>query len=122
MATPNRFRDWLNAQLARKGWIQADLARASGITTAQISRIMSGRRGIGRESCNAIAKALGVPPETVLRAAGLLPDEPEENELTEELIYIFNQLTAESQVRAVAQLRALKDADERIYSVEKSPR
>jgi len=65
--------DWLQIELQKRGWIQADLSRASGIPTPTISRIINGRQRCGEESCRKIGKALGYPPEVVMRAAGLLP-------------------------------------------------
>jgi transcriptional regulator with XRE-family HTH domain len=77
MSTDTDFPGWLQAELKRQGMSQADLARESGLSTAAISRIMGGSRGVGAEACNAIAKALNLPPETVFRRAGLLPEETE---------------------------------------------
>jgi transcriptional regulator with XRE-family HTH domain len=37
------FSDWLLQEMIKKGWSQADLARASGLTTAAVSKYMSGR-------------------------------------------------------------------------------
>jgi transcriptional regulator with XRE-family HTH domain len=71
------FSDWLNAELIRRDMSQADLARDSGLTTAAISRFMSGSRNASAEACSAIAKALNLPPEVVFREAGLLPPERE---------------------------------------------
>ena len=71
------FIDWLNNELNKRGWTQADLARQSGITTAGISRIMTGERKPGKDICTAIADALRYPPETIFRIARLLPNKPE---------------------------------------------
>ncbi len=73
----------------------------------------------------AIAQAFHLPVEVVTEwtRGHRTQEEPRDEELTSELIYVFRQLSGESKVRALAQIRALKDADERIkYTVERSPR
>ncbi len=71
------FAHWLLDQINSRGWTQADLARASNLTTAGISRILAGTRGPGTEACTGIAKALNLPVSYVFQQAGLLPPEPE---------------------------------------------
>ena len=78
MSTDTNFSGWLQEELKKRGMSQADLSRKSGLSTAAVSRIMGGSRGVGAEACTAIARALKLPPETVFRQAGLLPWEPEE--------------------------------------------
>ena len=86
MVTPE-FSVWLQAELEHRGWDQAELARRSEVTPAQISRILSQTRRPGPDACLAIARALRVPPEEVFRRAGLLPPtgelDPAVRELTE---------------------------------------
>lgn len=67
------FGTWLLDELKERNMIQAELARACKITTAQMSRIISGTRNPGKDTIVKIAKALKIPPEVVFRAAGLLP-------------------------------------------------
>lgn len=69
---------WIDAQLKTRGWSQADLARRSGISSATITRIKTGERGIGPEVCAAIARSFGYPPELVMRKAGLIQEEKTE--------------------------------------------
>lgn len=50
-----------------RGWSAWDLARVSGVE--HIRRILKGRqRGVNKETAEAIAEALGVPLERVVRA------------------------------------------------------
>lgn len=67
------FGDWLQRELDNRGWDQAELSRRSGISSAQVSRIVTGGRRPGRDSIDGIARALRLPPEDVLRQAGILP-------------------------------------------------
>lgn len=90
------FTDWLLKQLRKENWSQADLARASGLTTAAISKYVSGRIP-DKDALREIARAFKLPPETVFRAAGILPQQSEESELSKELQYFVEQLPMEIQ-------------------------
>lgn len=52
---------------------QSELARLAKLGRGTISNIMSGNRQVGQDTISAIARALKLPPETVFRAAGILP-------------------------------------------------
>ena len=72
------FSDWLNEQMRREGWSQADLARAAGLGPATIYKMLNSKsKRPHPDSCLGIAKALKLAPETVFRAAKILPTEPE---------------------------------------------
>ncbi len=67
------FRDWLQDEMNKRDISQAELSRLTGITPAQISRIMSDSRGVGEKTIRSIADGLRIPIDEVFRAAGLLP-------------------------------------------------
>lgn len=73
MAYKTSFADWLENELVKREISQAELARRAGVTRSAINGVLTGYRGIGVEMCNGIAKALGIPPDEVFRAAGFLP-------------------------------------------------
>lgn len=73
------FNEWLLEQLKANNWSQADLARATGLSNAAISRYFGGRIP-DKEELRRIAHALKLPPEFVFEKAGLLPTKPKENE------------------------------------------
>ena len=113
------FITWLIDQMDRHGWNNSELARRAGIGPSGISMIINEQRAPGVDFCRAIARALGLPPETVFRQAGLLPpdanhDAPEQREL----LYLFEQLPDEdrglvlSMVRAVVRERAATTTNE----------
>lgn len=77
------FKDWLKAELNERGLTQSDLARKTNLSTAAVSLVMNGKRGVGEEFIQAVAKALNLPAETVFRAAGLLPPVPDDAEYLE---------------------------------------
>lgn len=72
------FSDWIQEQLAARGWDQAELARRMNMTSAQVSRVVTGGRGAGVDFSIALARALGVPREEVFRARGWLLRAPAE--------------------------------------------
>jgi len=93
MGNAEEFALWLQAEMDRHDWTQADLSRISNISKPQIARVLSGSRGIGPDACNAIARALRLPPELVFRKAGLLPpSETSEDEDIERTNHILPQL------------------------------
>lgn len=84
--------EWLTQEITKAGITQADLARKSGVSTAQIARAVNGTRGLSENSITAIAEALKIPPEQAFRDVGFLPPVPERTEQTDRLLYLFNQL------------------------------
>jgi transcriptional regulator with XRE-family HTH domain len=86
------FADWLREKLKKENWSQAELSRRSGVSPAQITRVISGERGLGEQSILAIAQALKLPPEEVFRAAGLLPSVSAERSKINELEHLANML------------------------------
>lgn len=81
------FGQWLTEELEKRDMNQSDLARASNITTAQISRIISGRRGVGEQALTAIAHALRLPPDLVFEKAGVLPPKTELSPIKRALLH-----------------------------------
>jgi transcriptional regulator with XRE-family HTH domain len=67
------FQDWLEEEMNRRGWTQAELARRSHISQPTLSRIVTETRQVGPDVALAIAHALGESPVKVYRMAGLLP-------------------------------------------------
>jgi len=98
----NSFASWLNKELDEQSWTQSELARRAGLSRGTLSNITSGSKGIGEETCRAIARAFNIPPETVFRAAGILPNHPGTDEDFEELKHLFSQMTDEEQLEFLA--------------------
>ena len=68
------FAIWLESERVARGWPQTLLAERAELSDTQMSRLMRGDRQPGIDSIKGIARALGVPIETVMRHAGWLPD------------------------------------------------
>ncbi len=97
LMTNQDFSSWLQDKLTNKGWSQADLSRETGLSTGGVAQLMNGRRNPGPEACTAIAKAFGLPPDAVFRAAGLLPSKSELDAQTERMIHLLSQMTEDEQ-------------------------
>jgi transcriptional regulator with XRE-family HTH domain len=101
------FADWLREELKKRDWSQADLSKKAGISPSQVTRVLSGERGIGEESLNAIARALNISPITVFRKAGLLPEEGRQEVSFEDWMYLISQLDPqdEEELRKIAEMK-----------------
>lgn len=87
------FVDWLLEEMNKQGLSQAALAKKAHVSRAAISNLINGARGAGRDLLVSIARGLGLPPETVFRAAGLFPASPDIDEDYENLKYMFEQMS-----------------------------
>lgn len=70
------FVDWLIAEMNARGWNNSELARRAGVVPSTISMVVSRQKRPGLDLCVGIASALHIPPEDVLRSAGLIPPMP----------------------------------------------
>jgi transcriptional regulator with XRE-family HTH domain len=116
------IREFLEAEMGKRGWKQADLARASNLDSAVISNIINGRRKMGEETGRAIAHAFRIPVEEVFRAAGLLPPVSEENSKKEELNYLLNMLDDDDLQEIIKYARyRLEDKENKKQTSRKPP-
>ena len=88
----DNFGIWLLQELEAKNMTQAKLARACGISTAQMSRIVSGSRGVSNDTLIAMADALQISRESILRAAKLLPLLPERDINIERIHHLLGSI------------------------------
>lgn len=107
------FGDWLKAVLDEKGISQAELARRIKVQPSQISHIISGERGTSPEGYLSIARALNLSPETVYRAAGLLPPKPEIDEQIEQIMHEVTQMDQQDQAEVLAYVRMKRNLREK---------
>lgn len=89
------FPQWLRQELEKREWSQVDLSRKTGISNAQVTRILSGERGFGVEALVAISNALNISPITIIRKAGLLPPGPDDKINFEDWQYLLEKMTPE---------------------------
>ncbi len=100
MTMAKDFVTWLTKEMEDRGWNNSELARRAGLVPSAISQVIAGNRGTGPEFCRSVARALGLPPETVFRRAGLLPGlaGPEEDVTFGELLDVVRNLSVEERV------------------------
>ena len=72
----NKFGDWINEQVAIRGWSFRELGRRAGKSHATISNVVAGKTKPTFDLCDGIAQAFGEKPVDVFRLAGLLPPAP----------------------------------------------
>ena len=99
------FEEWLTVEMEKRVWSQSDLARHSGLSQAQVSRVANGLRPPGNDFCKAVAKAFKLPEEIVMRKAGILDPETDLKEKEEELLYLFRKLPDTEKVEAIRYIR-----------------
>lgn len=108
------FNDWLIEEMNRRDWSQADLARRSGLSSAGLSRILSGRRGIGYDACVSISDALDLPIEIVLRKAGFLPEDGAPSHISDQIIaYKVAELPQHQKDQVLQFIEFLQDQNDR---------
>ena len=90
--TTNDFADWLGKALTTHNLTAAELARRAGVDKGVISRLINHERTPSPETLSSIATALQLPPETIFRAAGLLPPEAEAEAPAEFILWLKNEL------------------------------
>lgn len=86
------FGRWLQHQLDRRGWRQAEFARRVSASTGTVSHWITGSRLPSPDSCDRIADAFHIDVETVLRQAGHLPDPGTIDEYEAEIISLVRRI------------------------------
>lgn len=117
------FSEWLQAEMDKRGWSQSDLARSSDLNRAVINKLLNGKSHPQPTTLEAISRALKIPIEMTYRAAGLLPNNTENDENIEEAIYVLKNIhSSQRKATAVALLKALINEEENERRAEKAKR
>jgi transcriptional regulator with XRE-family HTH domain len=103
------FINWLIEEMKKRGWNNSELARRAGVVPSTVSMVLSEQQRPGLEFCTGVAQALNMPPDKILRLAGLLPPLPPSVEEEQELISIFRSVPANARIIVMQMLRGLKD-------------
>ena len=85
----NSFGYWLQDRMNEKGLTQRELARRAHVSQGSVGNVIRGDRKPGEKLCRALAIVLGLPPEEVFRAAGILPPDPGKPPGFEEWVYLY---------------------------------
>lgn len=74
------FTRWLQGELDKRDWRQANLVKKGRINSGLLSQILSGFRNPGPDTLMKIADALGIPREIVFGKFGYLSEPTDEKE------------------------------------------
>jgi len=108
-----RFSEWLQEEIDKRGWSQADCARSANLNRAVINKLLNGKSQPQPSTLAAIARAFKLPIETTYRAAGLLPPSSDHDDSTLELMYIFKSIQSpQRKATAIMLLKALITEEE----------
>jgi transcriptional regulator with XRE-family HTH domain len=117
------FSEWLQAEMDKRGWSQSDLARSAELNRAVINKLLNGKSHPQPTTLEAISRALRIPIEITYRAAGLLPNNTDNDETIEEAIYVLKNIqSTQRKATAVALLKALINEEENEQRAEKGKR
>jgi len=107
------FPDWLQSELDKRRWSQADLAYSAGISRAVVNKLLNRKTYPQPDTLQAIARAFKIPVETVYRAAGLLPQETESETFEAEIVHKLKLIKSPKRRKtALSLLQALIDEEE----------
>lgn len=102
------FGTWLLEEIGKRDWSQSELARKSGLTRQSISDYVNRRRANpDPQALRKIAQALHLSPETVFAAAGLLPEEKDDDPGLSEWIHRYISASPAEREQLIAFARFL---------------
>ncbi len=113
------FAEWLNGELQKRGWNQAELARRAGISREAVSTTLSRKRKPGFQVCSGIAHAFGIPIMDVFRLAGLTPPLPVDTPIMKEFRELFAGLPLDEQKKTLRFLRCFAEASKADKEINK---
>jgi transcriptional regulator with XRE-family HTH domain len=102
---------YLNAEMDRRGWSLRQMARRAVISHTTVVKMANGVGHPEVETCQALARALEVPVEDILRMAGILPSAPPPNQVRERVRVVY-EVNGDDLVLRL--WRALSPEDQRI--------
>lgn len=105
---------FIENELKTRGWSHRELARRAGVSQTSVSGTLAGQRSPGADFCLKLAKALGEPPEKMLRLAGLLPSVPilDGSPEIQEFLEIARNMSPNTRQQALKYLRFLYENEE----------
>jgi len=105
--------EWLAGEMTRRNLNQRELSRQSGLAHSSVGRALNPSENVSFEVCMKLAYALNKNPVSVLEMAGLVPRTHPNQAAERDLIFLFNQLSAEQKDQAVTYIKFLLDGKPR---------
>lgn len=106
------FLRFVDMELEKRNWTRNQLAQKAGLSSSYFTMLSKGSRQIGPDACSKIAEAFRLPKETVFRAAGLLPQVSELEELREQILAETGKMTREEQREVLKYIRFRNEVNE----------
>ena len=115
------FINWLTALMNERGLKPADIARTGYVTDSAVSLLLSMKtKSVSFEMCQAIAKAADVPLVVVFEAAGILPEDPNDDPITRTAAQLLRDLPSDDKREILEYIRLRKKfAEERQHEAHK---
>jgi transcriptional regulator with XRE-family HTH domain len=96
----NQFAEWLEAEMTRRGWTQAELARRADVYQSVIGGILSRQRPLSADTARRLSRALGMSQHRLFVIAGLIDDEKTvEETILVEIARIMSRMDDDSRRR-----------------------
>jgi transcriptional regulator with XRE-family HTH domain len=89
------FGDWLRKEREKRDWSQADLGKWSGLGRSAINKLENHDQYPTTYNCISLSDALDMPPEDLMRIAGLLPSKRDNNPLENKINYLISKFSTE---------------------------
>lgn len=105
--------EFIQSELTKRGWSQADFARRSGLTTGGVSMLLNQTRKPSTDTLAIIAQVFNLPLEEVYRIAGLLPPIAKSTAQKEQLNYLYDHLKEVGQEDLISYAHFLLEKQER---------
>lgn len=119
----NELRQYIKKEMDLRNMRQVDIAKKGRISTAVLSRFLSGERDtVGEKFCIGIARAFKVAPEPIFRMAGILPGAAGKPGLRDQIIDGIRYLNDTNLVKVleyVEMIKLMQANDEKIREHEK---
>lgn len=81
------FIDWIKFEMDARGWKQADFARASKVSTAQVARVLTRQQGAGGNTfIEGVARAFKLEIDEVYRRYKNMPQINERSEKVKRIV------------------------------------
>lgn len=123
MSNRERFSEWLQSEMGKRNWTQADLSRQSGLHRAIISKLVLASSTPLPDTLLAIASAFKLPESQVFEAAGILPSNKDVDPWVEQMNVLLNSIK-DPRARAIAEklLDSLASNEEEAAATQIQPK